>query len=371
MAEGNIDVLVLTDPDSVYYLSGYWGYLGMEFGRPTFIVVPASGPCVLVTPAMEAEMAHAMTWIEDIREWTDGTGDEWRGHLRDLVPSRAQLRLAVERYKLPPVIGEFLHSEWPQASFENASPIIDAMRMVKAPDEIATMRQAGQVAIAMADGAAGAICEGAPEYEVALAVIAAGTRKAAEFLSGDEVDRLFSPTIYNLQILQSGKDLAMVHRRSTVRRLQTGDPVYLCFCGIANYKQFKLGFDREFFVRSVTDEQARLYEVALQAQAAALSAIRPGVLAEEAHAAAEEVYRQAGFGIAYRTGRGIGLSFLEQPELKRGDLTPLRAGMTLAVDGGVTVPGEFGARVGDSIVVTETGFEYLTPYPKQLRVLSA
>jgi Xaa-Pro aminopeptidase len=143
----------------------------------------------------------------------------------------------------------------------------------------------------------------------------------------------------------------------------------MCFCGIANFKQFKLGFDRQFFVGTVSDEHARIYDVALQAQIAALDTIRPGVPAEEAHAAAEEVYRKSGFGIAYRTGRGIGYSFLEEPELKSGDKTTLREGMTLAVDGGITIPGEFGARVGDSIVVTETGYEYLTPYPKDLRVL--
>ncbi|MCJ2534420.1 MAG: M24 family metallopeptidase, partial [Candidatus Thermoplasmatota archaeon] len=82
-----------------------------------------------------------------------------------------------------------------------------------------------------------------------------------------------------------------------------------------------------------------------------------------------EIYQEAGFGICYRTGRGIGYSFLEKPEFKDGDKTILQPGMTFAVDGGITIPGEFGARVGDSIVVTENGFEYLTPFPKELRIL--
>jgi Xaa-Pro aminopeptidase len=106
-----------------------------------------------------------------------------------------------------------------------------------------------------------------------------------------------------------------------------------------------------------------------RAQAAALEMIRPGVPAEEVHAAAVEVYQKAGFGICYRSGRGIGYSYLEKPEFKEGDKTPLKAGMTFAVDGAITIPGEFGARVGDSIVVTENGFDYLTPYPKELRIL--
>ena len=91
--------------------------------------------------------------------------------------------------------------------------------------------------------------------------------------------------------------------------------------------------------------------------------------AEEVHAAAQEVYEENRFGICYRSGRGIGYSLIEKPEFKEGDKTPLQAGMTFAVDGAITIPGEFGARVGDSIVVTESGFEYLTPYPKELRIL--
>ena len=175
--------------------------------------------------------------------------------------------------------------------------------------------------------------------------------------------------IHNLQILQSGHHTCMVHRRPTVRRILYGDPIYLCFCGITTFKGYWLGFDREFFLGTVTSEQARLYEVTINAQAAALNAIRPGAIAEDVHFAANEVYLRAGFPPTYRTGRGTGASILEGPELKVGDKTKLQPGMTFAVDGGLTVAGQFGARVGDSIVVTANGFEYLTPYPKDLTVI--
>ncbi|MBZ0218464.1 MAG: M24 family metallopeptidase, partial [Fimbriimonadaceae bacterium] len=91
--------------------------------------------------------------------------------------------------------------------------------------------------------------------------------------------------------------------------------------------------------------------------------------AEDVHEASCEAYRAAGFDAGYRTGRAIGMSNLEAPELKSGDKTVLRSGMTFAVDGGITVPGEFGARVGDSIVVTDHGYEVLTPYPNELCVI--
>lgn len=369
MTEEDIDLLLLTDPDSIYYVSGFWGYLGAGFGRPTMVLVPRSGPCTLITPRMEAEMARAMTWIQDIREWGDGVAGEWGAHLRALLAGHRSKTIGIERLQIPPMVLERLRSELLATTLADASEILADLRMIKSPEEIAVMRQAGRVAVAMAEAGAAAIGEGVPEYEVALAVIAGGTRKAAELFGADGPDRLLSPMIHNLQILQSGSETSMVHRRPTVRRIRRGEPVYLCFCGIATYKVFKLGFDREFFVGTVSDRQARVYEVALRAQAAALAAIRPGVTAEEVHAAAKAVYREAGFGVEYRTGRGIGYSFLEKPQLKDGDKTPLRPGMTLAVDGGVTIPGEFGARVGDSVVVTESGYEWLTDYPHDLRIL--
>lgn len=108
---------------------------------------------------------------------------------------------------------------------------------------------------------------------------------------------------------------------------------------------------------------------AVAAQQAALATIREGVIAEDVAAAANDVYRRAGFAPGYRTGRSIGVSYLEQPELKEGDKTRLAAGMTFAVDGGITVEGKLGGRIGDSIVVTKTGFEYLTDYPRELLVV--
>jgi len=118
------------------------------------------------------------------------------------------------------------------------------------------------------------------------------------------------------------------------------------------------------------DPEARLVqETAIAAQAAALRAIRPGVLAEEVAAAANAVYARQGFAPGYRTGRAIGLAYLETPELKPGDRTELRPGMTFAVDGGVTVPGRLGGRIGDSIVVTETGFAFLTDFPRDIMII--
>jgi Xaa-Pro aminopeptidase len=371
MAGAAIDLAVLSDADSVVYFSGFANYLAMEFGRATVLVVARDGEPVLITPAQEAEMGAAMTGLGDIRGWSDGIDDEWRKPLRDCITAGSAKRIAYETEKTHPSIARVIESTAREcdAQFDDLSGHVGAMRLVKTADEIAVMRQAGQVAVAMVQAARETIGIGVPEYEVALAVIAGGTRKAAAFLANEGPDVFCAPTIYNLQVLQSGHHTSMVHRRASTRRIGAGDPIYLCFCGIANFRHFKLGFDREFWAGSVTDEQARAYETIVTAQQAALAEIRPGALAGDVHAAANEIYLSAGHGPAYRTGRAIGYSFLEKPELKDGDQTRLQAGMTFAVDGGLGVEGQYGTRIGDSIVVTEGGFDYLTDYPRELAVI--
>jgi len=369
LVDEKIDMALIHDPDSIFYLAGFWGYLGMEFGRPTILIVPQSGSPTLVTPGMEAEMAGSMTWIKDIREWTDGIGGEWRALLENLLESSKYQTAGVENSKIHPTVFNWVKHKFSESNRKDISGILSDMRMVKSPEDIDTMRRAGQVAVTMCEAAVETIAEGVPEYEISLAALNAGTRRAAELIGTKNGPSHFSPMIHNLQVLQSGPNLSMVHGRPTLRRIEKGDPIYMCFCPFTLFKQIKLGFDREFFVGRVSDEHAKVYDIALKAQAAALAMIRPGVPAEDVHFASLEVYQSAGFGICYRTGRGVGYSYLEKPEFKDGDKTPLQAGMTFAVDGGITIPGKFGARVGDSIVVTEEGFEYLTPYPKDLRIL--
>jgi Xaa-Pro aminopeptidase len=162
----------------------------------------------------------------------------------------------------------------------------------------------------------------------------------------------------------------MPHRRASIKTLEAGDPIYFCFCNMAQFKQYKLGFDRVFNIHYVSDKAADVQQTAIDAQQAALSVVAPGVTAEMVAQAANEVYQKKGYAPSYRTGRSIGMAYLETPELKSGDHTILQEGMTFAVDGGISIEGQFGGRIGDSIVVTAEGFEYLTEYPREVVVVN-
>ena len=368
MQGAGIDIALLTDESTIAYYAGFWGYLSVEFGRPTFLIVPAVGDSIVVTPLMESEMVAAMTWVPDVRTWEDSGPNHWDNVLAGIFGT-LPTKLGVEQTVLPGLVRNWLESASDSMELEDVSPLIAKMRTVKSPFEIGIMKQAGMVAAAMMSSAQESLAEGVPEYESALAVINAGTRAAANFLTAKGWEQFVSPMIYNLQIMQSGMDTSMVHRRASVKKLEAGDPVYFCFCNMAQFKQYKLGFDRMFNISHVSDQAADAQQAAIDAQQAALRVVRPGITAEAVAEEANEVYRDRGYAPSYRTGRSIGMAYLETPELKSGDVTVLQEGMTFAVDGGISVDGQYGGRIGDSIVVTADGFEYLTEYPREVVVI--
>ena len=214
LQDAKVDVALLTDESTIAYYAGFWGYLSVEFGRPTFLIVPADGDPVVVTPLMESEMVSAMTWISDVRTWEDAGSNHWENVLSQIFKVFPR-RLGVEKTVLPGLVLSWLESASDEAQLSDVSPLIAKMRTVKSPFEIGIMKQAGLVAAAMMGAAQEALAEGVPEYEAALAVINAGTRAAADFLTDKGWEQFVSPMIHNLQIMQSGMDTSMVHRRAS------------------------------------------------------------------------------------------------------------------------------------------------------------
>jgi len=365
LGEAGIDCAVITEDDSVYYFTGYYDYLHMDFGRPTILVVPRDGQSLLITPSMERDMAEAAARVDRIAGWNDGLGNEWREQLPFVLSGGG--RIGIEPDQMPAVVRQYLNSIADPGRFVDVTPVIGGMRMIKSAEELQLARHAGEVAMAMMSAGRAAIGDGVPEFEVALATSAAGTRKAAELLARHYDDACMSPNTHFLQIMASGREITKPHHRASTRIMKHGEPVFLCFCGMTSFHRFKLGFDRTFWIGEVSErKQAEIYRVAVASQAAALGALRPGVTAESVHAAYAEVIQDAGYDYPFRCGRATGYSFLEKPELVFGDKTVLQPGMVLAVDGSVSVAGSFRAQVGDSFIVTQDGYEQITDHPKAL-----
>ena len=359
----NVDVAIITNEDNVYYLTGYYDYLHMEFGRPTILIISINEGSLLITPSIDENMAKSVAQVDKIIAWNDGLNNEWRSEIPGIIKTN---QVGIELNLIPQIVKSYIEQITQCRFLKNISPILEELRMIKSNYEIQLAKHAGQVANAMMIAGRQAIKDGVAEYEVALAISESGTKKAAYLLNTYYTDKDMSPITHFLQIMASGETITKTHHRASTRIIKYGDPIFLCFCGMTNFHRFKLGFDRTFWLGKITDPlQEKIYDLAVASQEVALNVIRPGVTAESIHKEYASFIKENGYDYPFRCGRATGFSFLEKPQLVSGDKTILKKGMVLAVDGSITVD-NFRAQVGDSIIITDKGYEFITNHPKKI-----
>jgi Xaa-Pro aminopeptidase len=366
MEENGLDGFLISDPDNIFYFAGSENFIGMDFGRPSILFIARDEQPILIVPAGDLGMVQSMAKSVSVEGWRDSAEGEWKNLLRQRLGSRRFRRVGFEAQYNPLVYAHF--AGLCDAEQVIADELIQNIRLIKSQSEIHDLRKAGKVADTMMAAIGNALRVGIAEYEVSLAAIEAGTRAAAALLAEEGAHPLHSPMVNYLQIMKSGTNTDLGHCRPSLKRIVAGEPVAVCLCGMISYKHMKLAMDRPFFVESVNPEFAAMTRIALESQEAALAVLEPGIPVARVHEAASSVLRRYNYAPCTRTGRGLGVSFAEKPQIMTGDTTVLQPGMVLAIDGNLTIK-HFGVQFGDSVVITEDGFEFLTTYSRELQVL--
>jgi Xaa-Pro aminopeptidase len=357
-AELGIDLLVLTPGSDLRYLCGYDAH-AME--RLTALVVPRREEPFLVVPRLEAPMVDAGPAGGlglEVLAW-DETDDPFALLARTVTArlGAAPARVAVgARAWAEHALG--VARALPGAALELASPVVDRLRMVKTPAEIAELAAAG-AAIDRVHARMGEwLRVGRTEAEV-------GADIAAAILAEGHVGVDFT-------IVGSGPNGASPHHELSDRVVQAGDLVVVDIGG-ETATGYRSDCTRTYAVgRAPGAEVAEWYGVLQQAQAAATAAVRPGVTAEQVDAAARDIIAAAGWGehFIHRTGHGIGLDTHEAPYIVAGNDLPLAPGMAFSVEPGIYLPGRCGARIEDIVVCTEDGVTTLNEGPRDLVTLA-
>lgn len=282
----------------------------------------------------------------------------------DAVRVSAVRRVGVEAAYLP--VKRFT---WLQAALDRAAGpaggvqlelterLVERERAVKDDFEIGVLRKAGRRLSEVARAVLGFAREGRTEREVAADIDHAVRRAGFE-----------RPAFET--IVASGPNSALPHARPTDRRLRIGDPVVLDFGGV--YDGYCVDLTRTISVGAPAAELVGLHRTVVEAQAAALAAVRPGVLASAVDAAVREALGRRGLAEAFGhgTGHGLGLEVHEEPRIGRpvpGETdTVIQPGMVFTLEPGVYVPSVGGVRVEDDVLVTAVGYEPLTDVPRTL-----
>ncbi len=362
MAAHRLDALLVSSPENIYYLSGldHWGYFA-----PHILIVPMSGRPHLVTRQMEQVTIRTQVTTCDFTGHSDSetvADAAVRAMTTAAVPASA--RLGVERWSagLPAGLAEALAGGLPNASWVDATDLVDALRQVKSPTELALLRDAARVSDAAMAAGIDAVADGAGENDVAAACYAAMLRAGGTYPG-------FGPFI------RPGRRLGEEHTTWSRERLKAGEPVFFELAGCVARYHAPLG--RLVFLGEPPPATRAMERICLNAFDAVVDALKPGVLAREVYAAWQQVVDRAGLAhyrrhhCGYQVGIGCPPSWTGGNKvlgLRHDSDLELQAGMSFHILSWLMNTGAGDYFISNTVVLGEHGAEVLTRYPGTLGV---
>ena len=340
------DALLLGPGSSLYYFSGiHWGLSE----RLLALVIPRSGQPILVSPAFEeGRMRESMRYPMEVRVWQE---DESPTKLiaTSLADRNLRFGLVGIEETFPFTFYDHFRAAAPSSECVSADPVTIACRALKSAHELELMRLACEATCDIYRLVFLSLKEGMSEEEIAQ-LVNAGYAKMN--LRG-----------YALVLL--GASAALPHGSRQPQKLKEGDLILID--GGCKVEGYESDVTRTGILGKPSEKIRRAFVAVRRAQDAALEAARAGKLSGSVDDVARAVITSAGFGPDYkffthRVGHGIGLDGHEHPYLVRGSKTVLEPGMTFSDEPGIYIPGEFGLRCEDDMVITASGpAQLLTP----------
>lgn len=260
------------------------------------------------------------------------------------------LRVGFEAEHLTVAGLEDLQGHW-EAELVPTRGLVERLRLVKTPEEVAAIREAQALADRVFGEVRPMIQAGVRELDVALA-LELGLRRAGAVTAFDV-------------IVASGPRGAMPHGVASTRVIEDGNLVTIDFG--ARVRGYHSDMTRTVAVGTPGEEMRRVYHAVLEAEEAAVAAVRPGVRAGDLDALARGILERHGLAeaFAHSLGHGVGLNIHEGPGLRKDSEDVLEPGMVVTVEPGAYLPGVGGVRIEDLVLVTQDGHEVLSHSPKE------
>jgi Xaa-Pro dipeptidase len=348
LAEQNpkLDALFIAPGTSLYYFTGvrWW-----PSERLLGLVIPQKGQPIVVCPGFEeGRFREQLRFPAEVRVWQE-----------DQSPTKLAATALADRGQRTGRIGveeatmftfyDHLRQAAPGFQFVSGDPVTIGCRGVKSPHELELMRLACEATCDVYRATFASLKEGLSQNDVSGMVEAAYAHMG---LRGDAM-------------VLFGSSSALPHGSVKPRTLREGDVVLIDDgCKVEGYSS---DVTRTGVFGKPSEKMQRTFEAVRNAQDAALNAARKSRLSGTVDDAARRAIASAGYGPDYkffthRLGHGIGLDGHEHPYLVRGSKTVLLPGMTFSNEPGVYIPGEFGLRCEDLMVVSEdSSAQLLTP----------
>ena len=362
MDKQGIDLSIIMHPENQYYLSGFKAII---YSRPIVFIV-GSSKTSLIIPALEEEHAAREAKVDKTHVYYEHPekAKEGTSYLealdRILSPYPSGTKIGTEAK----AVSMHLYRHLQTAGFEVADmgQKIAEMRYVKDETEIKMLERSGELVNLALKASLENARVGISELELDQFGNKALLEEVARKYPDSTVDYfVMSPSGITRSI--------MLHVYSSTRKLEHGDVIiHSRQVGLNGYRAEN---ERTFFLGKPTKEQIHLFNIAYEAQKAAVEAIKPGMTAAQVDMIARKIIQDVGYGeyFVHRTGHGIGIGTHEEPSLRFDSDVVLQEGMAFSIEPAVFVPGIGGFRHSDTVILTKDGSRLITEYPRELENL--
>ncbi len=345
MKRDHLDQLVISAPNSLYYLLGEMFHPGERMmalyinknGEHSFIVnaLFPSAKALETNVIFYNDTEDPIVNLKELLiEGNFGVDKEWPSHF--LVRLMKQV---------------------PDLAVEIGSVSVDGARMLKDSDEVEKMKYASKM----------------NDQTMIMVVDALKEKKFSEIELQKQIPSFYEQNdTFELSFSSSvcyGEHGATPHHDPSTKMPTDNHAILIDMGGRTD--GYCSDMTRSFYYGEPTEEYRKVYDLVLQANLAGIAVVKPGMKLSDVDGAARKVIADAGYGefFTHRTGHGIGIEVHEFPDVSSVCEMILEEGMTFTIEPGIYLEGKFGVRIEDVVLVTKDGCEILNSYPKALQSL--
>jgi Xaa-Pro aminopeptidase len=343
--ELKIDALLVSALPNIRYLSGFTGSNGL----------------LLVTPDSETLFTDPRYTIQASEECSIPVKTVAKGPLElaaiETIRRKRLKRIGFEGSRMIYESYQRIKQALPLGgSLKPIGPVIEKLRMIKSDEEIAKIRRSVRTNSEAFESTVRSIRPGVSEMAIAAELEFKMRRLGAEKAAFET-------------IVATGARTALPHAQPSQQKAGLNELLLIDMGSCQD--GYMSDMTRMLFLGRPSGKVRTMYNAVLKAQLAAIDEVRPGITAGQVDRKARQVLESEGFGkqFVHSTGHGLGLEIHEPPRVGRKDATRLEAGMVITIEPGAYVRGFGGVRIEDTVLVTKTGCEVLTPTSKELMLL--
>ncbi len=337
MSSGKVDGFLVTDRKNITYLSGFTGSAGSVF--------LTSSLCYLMTD---------FRYIEQAERETSGfiVVDAGRGKADGLKKLIKKGNIKTVAFEPEFVSYELFFKMQKSLSPAELSPVkgwVHSLRAVKTEDEIRSIRTACEITDRAMSRLTALIKPGIKEMDL--------EAELEYFVKKRENTKLSFPPV-----IISGRRTSLPHGRPSLKKLEKGEMLLVDF-GV-KWDGYCSDLTRTFCIGRMSEEKRSLYRTVLKNQASCIKVLKPGERSGCLFQHSDLLFRKNGYALRHGLGHGVGMEIHELPFLSGSAGMKLKKNMVLTIEPGVYIPGKFGVRIEDVVLLNEDGAEVLSKTPK-------